>query len=167
VIFVRPSDDGDLDQGDIIDDCPLPWASYWDLDHSPRLITQVVSQRVIVLTQTCDLANSKVNSVVVAVVRDVEAVVSAGLVKPADVKGPIRSGRIWGLYFLPKSDELSLPETIIDLRQLHTVRVDLLRALCRRGQRRARLLPPYREHLNKFFGDTYSRIGLPEPYRTD
>jgi hypothetical protein len=52
---------------------------------------------------------------------------------------------------------------IVDLRQLHTVRLDLLAELCRR----ARVQPLYRKHLAKHFADTYSRIGLPEPYDTD
>jgi hypothetical protein len=56
---------------------------------------------------------------------------------------------------------------IVDLRQLHTVRYDLLTALCQRGRRRARLLSPYREHLAKHFADTFSRIGLPEPYESE
>lgn len=38
---------------------------------------------------------------------------------------------------------------------------------CQRGLRRARIQPLYREHLAKHFADTYSRIGLPEPYSTD
>jgi hypothetical protein len=56
---------------------------------------------------------------------------------------------------------------IVDLRQLHTIRLELLMALAQRGQRRARLLSPYREHLAKHFADTFSRIGLPEPYETE
>jgi hypothetical protein len=55
---------------------------------------------------------------------------------------------------------------IIALRRLHTVRLDLLAALCRAGKRRARLQTPYREHLAKHFADTFSRIGLPQPYET-
>jgi hypothetical protein len=89
------------------------------------------------------------------------------LIKPADVRGPIRSGRVFGWYFLPASAECRLPEMIVDLRQIHTVRLDLLTALCLRGSRRARLLSPYREHLAKHFADTFSRIGLPEPYDTE
>jgi hypothetical protein len=68
---------------------------------------------------------------------------------------------------LPKNEGLGLPEMIVDLRQLHTVRLDLLTALCRHGHRRARVQPLYREHLAKHFADTYSRIGLPEPYATE
>jgi hypothetical protein len=40
------------------------------------------------------------------------------------------------------------------------------RKLARAGRRRARLLSPYREHIAKHFADTFSRIGLPEPYDT-
>ncbi len=56
---------------------------------------------------------------------------------------------------------------IVDLRQLHTVPIDLLTALCRSGKRRARVEPLYREHLNKHFANSYDRIGLPEPYDTE
>lgn len=55
---------------------------------------------------------------------------------------------------------------IIDLRLLHTVRLDLLRGLCTTGKRKGRVRPLYREHLAKHFADTFSRIGLPRPYET-
>lgn len=103
----------------------------------------------------------------VAVVQEARSLVEQGLIKPADVRGPVRAGRVFGWYFLPASSGLGLPELIVDLRQLHTVRLDVLTSLCQRGQLRARILPPYREHLAKHFGDTFSRIGLPEPYETE
>lgn len=62
---------------------------------------------------------------------------------------------------------LGLPELIVDLRQLHTLPIDVLTALCREGNRLARVEPLYRVHLSKHFADTYSRIGLPEPYETE
>jgi hypothetical protein len=88
------------------------------------------------------------------------------LFKPADVRGPLRSGRIWGWYFLPAHGALGLSEMIVDLRRLHTIRIENLRQLCRLGKRRARIQAPYREHLAKHFADTFSRIGLPTPYET-
>ncbi len=60
-------------------------------------------------------------------------------------------------------DLLQPPQMVVDLRQLHTVRLDLLTTLCHRGHRRARLVTTYREHLAKHFAGTFSRIGLPEP----
>ena len=86
--------------------------------------------------------------------------------KASDVKGPLRAGRIWGMYFLPTSADLGLGEMIVDFRRLHTVRLDLLLALCRSNKRVARVQPPYREHLAKHFADSFSRIGLPQPYET-
>ncbi len=59
-----------------------------------------------------------------------------------------------------------LNEMIVDLRRIHTIRLDLLMTLCSAGKRRARLQIPYREHLAKHFADTFSRIGLPQPYET-
>ncbi len=56
---------------------------------------------------------------------------------------------------------------IVDLRQLHTVRLDVLTALCLAGRRLARIEPLYREHLSKHFADSYSRIGLPESYESE
>jgi hypothetical protein len=167
MIYRLPAPEEPLDQGDIIQGCPLVVVESYDPSHPDRLPVTGAPTRVIVLTQACDLANQKARSVVVAAVLDAEGLVTQGLVKAADVKGPIRAGRVFGWYFLPKSAELGLPEMIVDLRQLHTVRADLLLLLCRRGQRQARVQPLYREHLAKHMADTYSRIGLPQPYETE
>ena len=63
-------------------------------------------------------------------------------------------------------DECPVVSIIVDFRRLHTVRLDLLLALCRSNKRLARVQTPYREHLAKHFADTFSRIGLPQPYET-
>jgi hypothetical protein len=105
------------------------------------------ASRIVVLTQTCDLANQKTTRVCAARVVLAQEMVDRRIVKEADIRGPIRSGRVYGFYYLPKDAELGLPEAIVDLRQLHTVRLDLLQALIRNGKRRARIQPLYREHL--------------------
>jgi hypothetical protein len=121
---------------------------------------------VLVLTQTCDLAQQKTSRVVVARVFEAEALIQSGNVKAADVKGPIRSTRVWGWYFLPVCPEGALGEMVVVLRQIHSVPAEILDAICRDGHRKARLLTPYREHLAQHFAHTYSRIGLPVPYET-
>jgi hypothetical protein len=166
MILRLPLPDEPLDQGDIIDGCLLLDLAAFVLDGATPPTTNYALQRIIVLTQTCDLANAKVRTAAVAVVLDAQSLVDEQRLKLADIRGPLRDGRIWGWYFLPGNAELGLPEMLLDFRQLHTVRMDLLTALCRRGQRRARVQPLYREHLAKHFADTYSRIGLPEPYET-
>jgi hypothetical protein len=166
MIYIGPGNNDPVDQGDLVDDCPVLSLKKYDLDLLNPPEIGVASCRVLVLTQTCDLANGKASTASVAVAFDSQDLVDQGLLKPADIRGPIRSGRVYGWYFLPENLELGISEMLIDLRQLHTVRLDLLADLVSRGRRRARLQSPYREHLSKHFADTYSRIGLPEPYET-
>ncbi len=167
MIYRQPLPEAAVDQGDIIDGCPLFGIAEFDSVKPESVTAEQSAARVVVLTQTCDLANQKVSHAIVSVVLDAESLVTSGGVKAADVRGPIRAGRVFGWYFLPKSDELGLREMIVDFRQLHTVRLDLLTALCQSGKRVARVESLYREHLNKHFADSYSRIGLPEPYETE
>jgi hypothetical protein len=167
VIYLTPAPDDPVDQADIVSGCPILSVTEFDLDGLKPPQIHWSPCWILVLTQACDLANRKASSVTVAVVHDAQALVEQNLIKPADVRGPIRAGRVFGWYFLPASPGCGLPEMIVDLRQIHNVRLDLLTALCQRGQRPARLLPPYREHLAKHFADTFSRIGLPAPYETE
>jgi hypothetical protein len=166
VIYNRPPAEDPLDQGDLIDGCPLPDLRGDPPDRAGPWNVLYEFRRAVVLTQTCDLANQKTTTANVAEVFEAQDLVDAKIVKAADVKGPLRAGRIWGMYFLPSDASLGLGEMIVDLRRLHTVRVDLLLGLCRGGGRRGRVATPYREHLAKHFADTFSRIGLPRPYET-
>lgn len=167
MIYRHPGREEPIDQGDIIDACPLVTLDSADLSVVDVLPVRHSLERVLVLTHTCDLAQLRATRVVVAVAHEAQRLVDQGLLKPADIRGPIRGGRVFGWYFLPKCAESGFPESIVDLRQLHTVALDLLVALSRRGQRCVRLQPLYREHLAKHFANTYSRIGLPEPYDTE
>lgn len=166
MIYDAPLAASPVDQGDIVNQCPVLAITSFDPNTGQPQQAEFESRRVIVLTQTCDLAHEKTTAAHVAEVFDAELLVKQETLKPADIKGPIRAGRVWGWYFLPAAPQLSVPEMIVDLRRLHTVRLDLLRTLCQAGQRCARVRPIYREHLAKHFADTFSRIGLPRPYET-
>ena len=172
MIYDAPAPEEPIDQGDIVDGCPIFGIAGFESDALDAGIPDGLEIegafcRVLVVTQTCDFANQKASMATVALVRDADELVQKGLLKSAEVRGPIRSGRVYGWYFLPRSDIHGCPESIVDLRQLHTIRLDVLTELCWRGKRRARVRSPFREHLAKHLADTYSRIGLPEPYRTD
>ncbi len=155
-----------IDQGDLIDGCLVLRIQAVQPNSTGQPDVDFAFRRVLVLTQTCDLANEKATTANVAEVFEAQFLIDQKLFKPADVKGPPRGGRIWGWYFLPADAALGLEEMIVDLRRLHTVPLDLLRELCRLGKRRAQVQPLYREHLAKHFADTFSRIGLPRPYET-
>ena len=165
MIYSTAPHEAPIDQGDLIEGCVVAILQSFTLGRR-EYDAEFETPRVVVLTQTCDLANDKTSVVTVAEVQNAQTFVDAGILKPADVKGPLRSGRIWGLYFLPADAALGLPEMIVDLRRLHTVKLDMLRTLCAAGKRPGRVQPLYREHLAKHFADTFSRIGLPRPYET-
>lgn len=167
MIYDHPLSTSKVDQGDIIDDCPLAYVEKYQSVQAGEIDWAYATSRVIVLTQTCDLANQKARHVTVAVVLDAASLVQQGMPQSADVRGPIRAGRVFGWYFLPKNEALNLSEMIVDLCQIHTVRLDLLSSLCESQCRRARLTDLYRAHLGRHFADTYARIGLPEPYETE
>ncbi len=83
-----------VDQGDLIDDCPL--ALVRSATPAGEPLIDFTRTRAIVLSQTCDLANQKSTFANVAEIFDVQMLIDEGLFKPSDVKGPLRAGRIWG-----------------------------------------------------------------------
>jgi hypothetical protein len=160
MIYLSVPADMLLTQGDILDGCPVYRRGEDDE------VEEFVA-RVIVLTQACDIAQQKADSVVVAVVRTAEEVISAGELKAAAIKDQVRLGRVFGWYFLPAAPEpIPVPESIVNLRDLHTVPRSLLEKLAADGHRPARLNTPYREHLAQHFAVSYMRIALPEQFAT-
>src|SRR5712692_7129405 len=103
MIYRQPPPEAVVDQGDVIDGCPLFGIAEFDPTKPESAAAEQSVARVVVLTPTCDLANQKVSHVVVAAVLDAELLVTSGKLKAADVRGPIRAGRVFGWYFLPKA----------------------------------------------------------------
>jgi hypothetical protein len=157
----------DLSQGDILDDCPIlvwkPEPPPLDLDVPPEI--RII--RVVVLTQACDLAQDKTTRVVVAPVHDAAELVARNILKAVAIRDQVRRGQVFGWYFLPAaSAPVTLAESIVDLRELHTIERRTLEYLVGAGKRIGRIRTPWREHLAQHFGTTYMRIALPEPYAT-
>jgi hypothetical protein len=167
-MYFEAPPEGILSQGDVIDGCSI-------LDFDPEALRlggppepMAFQARVVVLSQECDLRDARTPRVVVAVVRDCQGIVQEGILKPGAIRDQLRRHLMPGWYFLPKApDPITLPESIVDLRELHTVSKSHLETLAARGRRICRILTPWREHLNQHFAITYMRIGLPEPYDTE
>lgn len=164
-MYIDPSDQP-VSQGEVFDGCPLFGLDPTDEEVGINSDPQRWFGRVILLTQACDLAQSKTVRVVVAVLHNAQQLVDCGLLKTSLVRDRIRRHQVYGWYFLPESKALGLPESLVDLRNLHTVPRIVLERLKEGGQRLGRVDTPYREHLNQHFAQTYARIGLPEPYGT-
>lgn len=167
-MFARVNSDALLTQGDLIEDCPLVsiLAGAVALNLSDPAIYWWPA-RVVVLTQSCDLAQPKTDVVLVAQVHDAQKLIDDGVLKAAMIRDQVRRHQVFGWYFLPEVTEpVSLAESLIDLRDVHSVPRAVLEQLIADGKRVASLLSPYREHLAQHFAVTYMRIALPEPYRT-
>jgi hypothetical protein len=144
-----------LSQGDILDGCPLVfWADQTNVVAEGDR-PQTLPARVIILTQACDLANDKTVRALVAVVHDAAELVRTGRVKEKFIRDNVRRGQVYGWYFLPAHVSCpGLPESLVDLRDLHTVPRALLEGLRDQGKHVCRLVTPYREHLAQHFSVT-------------
>jgi len=164
MIYATLLPDETLSQGDIIDDCPIVFLEKPSIPGGRRLEPATVRVRAIILTQACDMAQAKATRILVAVVHDARDLALRGILKPNLIRDQVRSHRIYGWYFLPAGGPMA--ESVVDLRDLHTIERLLVEELAGNGRRVCRLTTPYREHLAQHFATTYSRIGLPEPYET-
>lgn len=122
MMYVAPPSEEPLAQGDILDACPIfgleAPATGVDLDAAPSRWRE----RVIVLTQACDLAQAKCTKVLIALLHPAQFLVERGVLKASTIRDQVRRGLVYGWYFLPAAAApLSLPESIVDLRDLHTV----------------------------------------------
>jgi hypothetical protein len=159
-VFAHSAPTDPLTQGDVIEDCPLVGLNLAVLPlnlNDPA--TKWWTASVIVLTQACDLAQAKVESVL--------SLFDAGVLKGTVIRDHMRRHLVFGWYFLPAAPApVSLPESLIDLRDVHSVPRVVLEELIKGGKRLANLVSPYREHLAQHFAVTYMRVALPEPYAT-
>jgi hypothetical protein len=163
MIYAEVERGSPLSQGDIVDECPL---LFWERPgQGGELEPMSRPVRVVVLTQACDLAQTKANRVLVAAVHEAKELVERNVLKEGVVRDHVRTYRVYGWYFLPRGG--AMQESVVDLRDLHTIPRPILERLIRDGKRVARIATPYREHLAQHFSTTYSRIGLPEPYETE
>ena len=90
-----------------------------------------------------------------------------GYLKGTVVRDHMRRHLVFGWYFMPATTTpVRLPESLIDLRDVHSVPRAVLEQLIGGGKRVASLMSLYREHLAQHFAVTYMRIALPEPYAT-
>jgi hypothetical protein len=167
-MFTVPAVDSPLTQGDVFEECPLVGFSATERPSDLRALpVQRWWARIIVLTQACDLVQAKSGRVAVAPVHDAQKLVDQGVLKSATVREQVRRHLVFGWYFLPAAAApVVLPETLVDLRDVHSIPRLILEELIARGKRCASLLSPYREHLAQHFAVTYMRVALPEPYGT-
>jgi hypothetical protein len=166
----------DLEQGDLLRECPIP--TVLGLEAWPLLENQEVSVDIrlvdaVVLSQSCDLVNDKVDDVILAQVLDWQEacreLVHKGnhYAKSRDFRKALIAGNSPSLSLLHKHDGApGLAWSVVDFHRIFVLPKSLVRAVARSSGRRLRLRSPYREHLAQAFARYFMRVGLPHDART-
>jgi hypothetical protein len=149
-------------QGDFIYSCPVIIP--------PRLIeattvsVDVIEYDVVILSQSCDLIQKKIDLVLVCPIWPLkEFEQSSDFFKSRNGKEALRQGNVPGYHLLNKC-EINNYKTdflIVDFRSVYSVPFDFINELVNRKGHRLRLLSPYREHLAQAFARFFMRVGLP------
>ena len=155
--------DGDesLLQGDFIKKCPLidpPKAM------SPDQIIEYIEYDVVIMSQSCDLVQKKLDLVLVCPVWPLsEFEKRVDFFKSRKGKETLIQGNVPGYHLLNKCDEngFKTDHLIVDFRSVYSVPFEFIQDLAKERGKRLRLLPPYREHLSQGFARFFMRVGLP------
>ncbi|MBX7237692.1 MAG: hypothetical protein K1X65_25170 [Caldilineales bacterium] len=160
----------ELEQGDILRACPVLVAVF---DSTTPIVGASIAGRVdtfdvVVMTQSCDLANDKVQEVILCPHWDLT---EAGQMDPALAKSnahkAILKGQSYRYTLLAAStiDELPMGIRIVDFGRIFTLPRSFVERFADAQGKRLRLCPPYREHLSQAFARFFMRVGLPQDIR--
>lgn len=162
-----------LEQGDILEDCPVFTPDLGSLDVRRRRpsqdhqTSQLLSGTldffdVVVLSQSCDLLDGDIEQVILCPIWTREEMIAAGLKK--DSIDAIRKGYRPQYHMLeactlkPREREIN----IVKFNAAFTLPLEFVRGVASRHGSRARLNSPYREHLSQAFARYLMRVGLPQ-----
>ena len=173
----------ELQQGDVIRRCPVPvipsnWllagtASASEDVTAPIVEIKLETYNVIVLSQSCDLVNRKLKSVLVCPFWSLEelprltndnALISETK-RRRGLHNSIRQGYSPRFHMLESCDLLGHEQAIvvIDFWTVYTVPFVSLESIVGQTENRLRLISPYVEHLSQAFARFIMRVGLPSP----
>ena len=162
---------GELLQGDLLRNCPIPRVrglEHWPLREGQPLEVDIDQEDVVIVSQSCDLANDKIQDVVLVQVLD-WSVACRELVRQGNTFARSRNfrralvaGNIPSLSLLHKRDRaLMLDWSIVDFHRLFVLPKPVVLAVARAAGPRLRLRSPYREHVAQALARYFMRVGLP------
>ena len=151
------ADGADLEQGDLIASCPFD-----------RVEAAGEADRktfdVIVLSQSCDLANGKLELVQVCPYWSLEVFAQKSEVfRGKRGREELRRGNLPGYHLLNRCELPAMPTDFLvaNFRMQFAIEFATMKTLASSQRPRLRLWPPYREHLAQALARFYMRVGLP------
>jgi hypothetical protein len=155
-----------LAQGDLLPTCLVPQfdANFGAAGEGASETLAVGEQTLIIVTQSCDLENNKVELVALCPAYTLPEFEEQN--SPFKQKGrweEVRKGRIEGLHLL---GSLTDPENnrgalVVDFRQIFSLPPAYLEKKAEALGERLRLESPFLEHFSQAFARYFMRVGLP------
>jgi len=144
----------------------------WPLPPATEIGVRAYLIDLVVMTQSCDLQNEKLDDVLLARILSWPELVKRALEKGNDfVRGSkfrklLIDGQVPSLSLIHKhGQEPRLPWSVVDFHQLYTLPKAFLCQFAAACPSRLRLRSPYREHLAQAFARYFMRVGLPHDAR--
>jgi hypothetical protein len=159
--------DGDsILQGDFLPKCPIliPESEIPKDEVGGKMKGKLLEYDVIVMSQSCDLEQKNIDLVLVCPHWSLQQVGDArDYFKSSKGKEDLRRGNIPGYHMVAPCDLDGIKHDVrvVDFRAVYSVPFEFIRQFAKAGGKRARLLPPYREHLSQAFARFFMRVGLP------
>jgi len=167
----------DLEQGDVIRDCPIfkppldlnlaQWPPSQESVMEAEIVFRVAPEDVIVLSQSCDLAAQQKTDIGLALLCPFWSLNSVGAVNPflnsSYGKEQCRRGNLPAYHMIAECDSPGYQHeiSIVSFREVWSLPLAFVRNFAAKRGRRARLRSPYREHLAQAFARYFMRVGLP------
>lgn len=121
----------------------------------------------VVMTQTCDIEQGKVKSLLLCPCWDfwtfVENGESKGQIWSTAQRKTLKQGNMPGYFVANEAnqDGIVLGLIVIDFHEVYTAPTKVVSDFTATVGNRLRMLPPYREHLAQAFARFFMRVGLP------
>jgi len=168
--YIVIKSDPEIQQGDFISDCPIIIPPH-NFEEGQELDIKVELMDAIVLSQSCDLTNGKVDLVLVCPVNSLKSFIEqlSDKKNTKDTIENLRKGFFYSYHLLNNSDEIEdlKDYQVVDFRNVYGVKFELLNQIAAKSEIKYRLLPPYREHLSQAFARYFMRVGLPQDIKVE
>lgn len=161
------SDNSILLQGDLLPGCPILIPP---VELKDDMEINVEQYNVVVMSQSCDLENGKVEFVLVCpyytfsdyltFLSEQERKSKKAVKKAFD---NLRQGIQPNYHLLNKDIDKGIQDyLVVDFRNVYSVHIDFIKSFSAKLTTKITLLPPYREHLSQAFARFFMRVGLPQ-----
>lgn len=160
-----------LNQGDLIKACPILTPPQSIIKQGDQFDVKVVNYNVVVMSQSCDLVNKKIENVLVCSYIDFRTFSERLPVDDRNRKGyarafkSIRDGLQPNFHLLDKNVDKGINDfLVVEFKNVFGVHFDYLTSHISdpAHSKRLRLLSPYREQLSQAFAKFFMRVGLPQ-----